>query len=119
MAFLAIGMAQGAEGMLFAWNPATKDYSRYVNATTEFVNFFLYGAFVIPLSEIQTPFNDHGSCVNAFAAFVFIIQRYQTLISTFVSTISVVAARGADSIACSTAKNLKDDRLIDYEARFP
>jgi len=119
LAFLVIAMAQAAEGMLFAWNPLTKDYSKYMNETNEFVNFVLYGAFVIPLSEIETPFNDHSSAVKAFAVFVFIIQRYQTLISTFVSAISVVAARVAHSIACSTAKNLQDDRLIDYEASYP
>jgi len=119
MVFLVIAMAQAAEGMLFAWNPETKDYSKYMKATTEFVNIYLYGAFVIPLSDIQTPFNDHSSCLRAFAIFVFFIQRYQTLISTFVGAISVVAVKGAHSIACSAANNPRDDRLTDYEASYP
>jgi len=119
MAFLAIGMVQAGEGLYFSWNPETKDYSKYMNTTTEFVNLYLYGALVIPLSDIQTPFNDHSSCLRAFAIFVFFIQRYQTFISTFLGTISVVAAKGAHSIADSAENNVRDDRLIDYEASYP
>jgi len=115
IAIITFGMAELLEGLFFAWNTERNDYSKYVNSSSEFVNFYLYGASVIPLSEIQKPLYAHSSVVQVLSILVFILQRYQTLISSFVSVISVVAARGAHSIARSAYKSVHEDRPNDLE----
>jgi len=102
------------ELLSLSWNHECGDFSKFWNASNEFANLYLYGSWILPLEDLEKPFESHSTPIKAFVAVIHLIQKYQTIFTTFHHVMSFVGSYAARNVASSAITDLNCSLEASY-----
>jgi len=89
------------EQLAMFWDRESGNFSIFLVASNEYANTYLYGSFMLPLKDLKKPFESHSATVKVVLIAIHLVQKYQTIISTFHQVLSFVGSYAARNIASS------------------